>query len=76
MDLNIALRVYEPPVPTKFNTQQEKASYDHWKRFNRLSMMLIKARVGKYICGSIPNYGNMKNYFNAIEQRFETSNKH
>ena len=31
MDLNLALRVNEPLVPTKSSTQTEKASYEHWE---------------------------------------------
>ncbi|KAH9667906.1 hypothetical protein KPL70_021226 [Citrus sinensis] len=74
-DLDLAFRVDEPPVPTELSTPQEKASYERWERSNRLSMMLIKAHVGKSIRGSIPDCDKVKDYLSAIEQQFETSDK-
>ncbi|KAH9801459.1 hypothetical protein KPL71_001044 [Citrus sinensis] len=62
-------------MPTELSTPQEKASYERWERSNRLSMMLIKAHVGKSIRGSIPDCAKVKDYLNAIKQQFETSNK-
>ena len=74
-DLDLAFRVDEPPVPTELSTLQEKASYERWERSNRLSMMLIKVHVGKSIHGSISDCDKVKDYLNAIEQQFETSDK-
>ncbi|KAH9668657.1 Integrase catalytic domain-containing protein [Citrus sinensis] len=54
-DLDLAFRVDEPPMPTELSTPQEKASYERWERSNQLSMMLIKAHVGKSIRSSIPD---------------------
>ncbi|KAL9440899.1 hypothetical protein AB3S75_019556 [Citrus x aurantiifolia] len=38
-------------------------------------MMLIKAHVGKSVRGSILDCDKVKDYLNAIEQQFETSDK-
>ncbi|XP_052294166.1 uncharacterized protein LOC127901262 [Citrus sinensis] len=62
-------------MPTELSTPREKASYERWERSNRLSMMLIKAHVGKSIRGSIPDCDKVNDYLNAIEQQFETSDK-
>ncbi|XP_068655374.1 uncharacterized protein [Aristolochia californica] len=56
MDLNLAIRVDEPPKPTESNTQIEKTSFELWERSNRLSLMFIKSHIGKSIHGSIPEY--------------------
>ncbi|KAL0359254.1 UNVERIFIED_CONTAM: hypothetical protein Sangu_0774800 [Sesamum angustifolium] len=49
MDLDLAFRVDEPPIPTDSSTPTEKASYELWERSNRLSLMLIKKHISKGI---------------------------
>ena len=49
MDLDLALPVDEPLVPTESSTQTEKTSYERWERSNRLSLMFIKSNIGKSI---------------------------
>ncbi|RVW51338.1 hypothetical protein CK203_075501 [Vitis vinifera] len=75
MDLDLALRVDEPMVPTKSSTQTQKASYERWERSNCLSLMFIKSSIGKSIRGSISECAKVKEYLKAIEQQFETSDK-
>ena len=75
MDLDLALRVDEPLVPTESSTQTAKASYECWERSNRLSLMFIKSSIGKSIRGSIYERAKVKEYLKAIEQQFETSDK-
>ena len=75
MDLDLALRVDEPPKPTELSTQAEKTSYDLWERSNRLSLMFIRSHIGKSIRGSIPDCAKAKEYLKAILDRFETSDK-
>ncbi|XP_028098102.1 uncharacterized protein LOC114297825 [Camellia sinensis] len=75
MDLDLALRVDEPPIPTESSTLTERASYERWERSNRLSLMLIKSHISKGIRGSIPDCNKVKVFMKAIEKQFVTFDK-
>ncbi|XP_038977899.1 uncharacterized protein LOC120108385 [Phoenix dactylifera] len=75
MDLDLALRVDEPAVPTESSPAVERMGYERWERSNRLSLMLIKAYVSKSIRGSIPQCDKVKDYIKAIEEQFVSSDK-
>ncbi|KAL6328071.1 hypothetical protein AAG906_033343 [Vitis piasezkii] len=75
MDLDLALCVDEPLVPTESSTQTKKTSNERWERSNRLSLMFIKSSIGKSIRGSISVYAKAKESLKAIEQQFEASDK-
>jgi hypothetical protein len=74
-DLDFALRVEEPPVPTKSSSLVEKTMYEKWERSNRLSLMLIKSHISKSIRSSIPPSDKVKEYLNAIEEQCVSSDK-
>ena len=46
-DIDLVLRVNEPPVLTESSTLAEVALYERWERSNRLSLVLIKSHVSK-----------------------------
>ena len=75
MDLDLALRVDEPPIPTESSSLIDKNTYERWERSNRLSLMLIKSHVSKSIRGSIPECDKVKDYIKAIEEQFVSSDK-
>ncbi|XP_026409833.1 uncharacterized protein LOC113304928 [Papaver somniferum] len=75
MDLDLAIREDEPPIVIATGTHAEKAAYERWERSNRLSLMLIKSHIHKSIKGSIPERHNVKDYLQAIEEQFSTSDK-
>ncbi|KAL0293729.1 UNVERIFIED_CONTAM: hypothetical protein Sangu_2522700 [Sesamum angustifolium] len=75
MDLDLAFRVDEPPIPTDSSTPTEKASYELWERSNRLSLMLIKKHISKGIRGSIPECTKVKDFLKAIEDQYVRSDK-
>ena len=75
MDVDLALRVDEPPSPTESSMPEDKAAYERWEKSNRLSMMLIKAHISQSIRGSIPNCTKVKAYMEAIEKQFVSSEK-
>ena len=75
MDLDLALRVDEPPEPTDESSAAEKSASDKWERSNRLSLMLIKSHISQSIRGSIPPSNKVKNYMKAIEEQFVSSDK-
>ncbi|XP_028060693.1 uncharacterized protein LOC114264288 [Camellia sinensis] len=75
MDLDLALRVDEPPEPTNESFAAKKNAYDKWERSNRLSLMLIKSHISQSIRGSISLSDKVKNYMRAIEKKFVSSDK-
>ncbi|XP_060170600.1 uncharacterized protein LOC132601538 [Lycium barbarum] len=74
-DLDLAIRVEEPPKPTESSTPDTMAYYERWKRSNRFSLMLIKAHISQSIRGSIPNSDKVKVYMKAIEEQFVSTDK-
>ncbi|OIT01671.1 hypothetical protein A4A49_56730, partial [Nicotiana attenuata] len=74
-DLDLALRVKEPPIPTESSTPVAKANYEWWDRSNRLSLMLIKAHISQSIRGSNTNSDNVKAYMKATDEQFVSSDK-
>ena len=75
MDLDLALRVDEPPVPTESSAPNDKLDYEWWERSNRLSLMFIKSHINKNIGGSIPECNKVKDLMKAIEEQFIRSDK-
>ncbi|OIT30286.1 hypothetical protein A4A49_62254, partial [Nicotiana attenuata] len=74
-NLDLALLVEEPPIPTESSTPKDKANYERWERSNRLSLMLIKAHISQSIRGSIRNSDKVKAYMKEIDEQFVSSNK-
>ncbi|XP_019228841.1 PREDICTED: uncharacterized protein LOC109209929 [Nicotiana attenuata] len=74
-DLDLALRVDEPPIPTESSTPATKADYERWEQSDRLSLMLIKTHISQSIRGSIPNNDKVKAYTKAIDEQFVSSDK-
>lgn len=68
MELDLALCLDEPPIPTKGSSQVEKENYEQWERSNCLSLILIKSHTRKSIRGSIPNNDKVKTYVKTIEE--------
>ena len=75
MDLDLALRVDEPPELTAESSAVEKSAYDKGERANYLSLMLIKSHISQSIRGSISPSDKVKNYMRAIEEQFLSSDK-
>ncbi|KAL5731122.1 hypothetical protein ACHQM5_003880 [Ranunculus cassubicifolius] len=75
MDLDLALRVDEPPALTETSTVAEKNYYEQWERSNRLSIILIQSHMKKNIRGSIPKVDKVKDYLKAVEEQFARSEK-
>ncbi|XP_057468142.1 uncharacterized protein LOC130757397 [Actinidia eriantha] len=75
MDLDLALRVDEPPILTETSEQTEVAAYERWERTNSLSLMFIKSHFSKGISGSIPDCDKAKDFMKAIKEEFVGSDK-
>ncbi|OIT01053.1 hypothetical protein A4A49_60010, partial [Nicotiana attenuata] len=74
-DLDLALCMDEPPIPTESTTPGAKANYEQRERSNRLSLMLIKAHISQCIRGSIPNSDKVKAHMKSIDEQFVSSDK-
>jgi len=75
LDLDYALRQEEPHVTTNASTPAEIAMYERWERSNRISLMFIKSRIRASIWGSIPDKEKVKDYMQAIDEQFASSDK-
>jgi len=42
MDLDLALRIEQPPTPMTSSTPEEIRNHEKWDRSNRMSLMIIK----------------------------------
>ncbi|KAH1266002.1 hypothetical protein GmHk_01G001597 [Glycine max] len=69
MELDLALHVDEPPIPTVESAQVHKENYEWWERSNHLILYKQKHK------GSIPESDKLKTYMNAIEEQFVSFNK-
>jgi len=68
MELDLALWVDEPFIPTVESAQVDKENYEWWEQSNRLILMLIKSYINKNIKGCILESDKVKTYINAIEE--------
>ncbi|XP_051134306.1 uncharacterized protein LOC127253661 [Andrographis paniculata] len=76
MDLDLALRIDQPPSLTEESTADEKQLFEKWDRFNRLSLMIIKKSIPEIFRGTISDDIITANDFLVeIEKRFTKSDK-
>ncbi|XP_062162040.1 uncharacterized protein LOC133869086 [Alnus glutinosa] len=75
MELDLALCVDEPPTLTDTSTPQEIVKHKRWEQSNRLSIMFMKSYVIKGIRGSIPESHKAKEFIQAVEEQFFSSDK-
>ena len=59
MDLDYVLRESEPTKPNSKSTNEQKALYEKWERFNRMSLMIMKGSITHAIRGAISNSNNV-----------------
>ena len=75
MDIDYAIRKYEPPELTNTSTTADIKLYERWERSNRLSVMFIKTKISAGICGSVDQYEKVRDLLKAIDEQFVTSDK-
>ncbi|XP_059446417.1 uncharacterized protein LOC132177964 [Corylus avellana] len=75
LELDLTLRVDEPPALTEESTLQEITKDERWEQSNRLSLMFMKSHVSKGIRGSIPECTKAKAFIKAVEEQFVSSDK-
>ena len=71
----MSLHEDEPPALTESSTTLEISKHEWWERSNRLCLMFMKSHVSKGIRGSIPECTKAKDFINAVEEQFVSSDK-
>ncbi|XP_051115181.1 uncharacterized protein LOC127240506 [Andrographis paniculata] len=76
MDLDLALRIDQPPSPTEESTADEKQLFEKWVRSNSLSLMIIKKSIPEIFRGTISDdIVTANDFLVEIEKRFTKSDK-
>ena len=75
MDIDYAIRKYEPLAISATNTKIEIEICDKWKMSNRLSIMFIKTHISVGIRGYIKKHEKVKELMKAINEQFVKSAK-
>ncbi|KAL6336180.1 hypothetical protein AAG906_011062 [Vitis piasezkii] len=75
MDLDYALREPTPTKPTSESTNEQKALYEKWERFNRMSLMIMKGSITPAIRGAILDSDNAMSYIKSVEEQFLGTSK-
>ncbi|KAI5412136.1 hypothetical protein KIW84_056987 [Lathyrus oleraceus] len=76
MDLNLALRMKQPPSLTEFCTFEQRKYYKKWDRLNHMSLMMIKCGILEVFIGNISKeITNTKDFLAEIEKQFAKSDK-
>ena len=73
MNLDLALCMDEPSIPTKLSMESKRTSYE---RSNRLSMLLIKTHISQIIRGSILECKTVKDLMEPLMSNLQTPIKH
>ena len=76
MDLDLALRIEQPPSSTDSSSSKEKEFYEKWEPSNRTSLMIIKHGILETFRGVVSKeVSNAKKFLIQIEKRFAKSDK-
>lgn len=75
MNLDMALRVDEPPKLTAKSSVEEKDYYERWKHSNRTSLMIMRYTIDESIRDSVQHCDNAKAFLDSIGKKF-TKCKH
>ena len=76
MDLDLALRIEQPPSPTNSSSSKEKKFYEMWERSNHMSLMIIKHNILETFRGVVSKEGtNAKQFLAEIKKCFSKSYK-
>jgi len=75
MDIEYAIRKYEPPTIIDKSSPTVITLYKRWERSNQLSMVFIKTKISAEIRGYVNQHEKVRNLLKAIDDQFITSNK-
>ncbi|RVW64847.1 hypothetical protein CK203_065537 [Vitis vinifera] len=75
MDLDYALGEPTPTKPTPESINEQKALYEKWERYNRMSLMIMKGSITHAIRGAILDSDNAMSYIKLVEEQFLGTSK-
>jgi hypothetical protein len=75
LELDLALRMDEPPALKATSTTLEIAKHEIWERSNHLSLMYMQSHIAKGIRGSIPEFSKARDFLKVVDAQFMTSSK-
>ncbi|KAM1649269.1 hypothetical protein ACFX14_010564 [Malus domestica] len=75
MDMDLALRTEEPPLPADGSTSSQRSKYEKWEKSNRISLMIIKRTMTNAVRGGFPEATNAKKFMQSIEEKYKESEK-
>ncbi|KAL5840647.1 hypothetical protein ACOSQ4_013255 [Xanthoceras sorbifolium] len=76
MNLDLALRVNPPHIPTVESSFEDKKFYESWEHSNRNCLMIMQFTIEKPIRKSVPaDCSNAKAFLDAIKQQYTRFDK-
>ena len=71
MDLDLTLRIKQPPTPTATSTPKEMRDHEKWDRSNRMSIMIIRCGIPEVFRGTVSkDITTAKEFLAEIEKHF------
>ncbi|XP_070682360.1 uncharacterized protein [Malus domestica] len=71
MDMDLALRTEELPMPNKGCTLSQRSKHEKWENSNIISLMIIKRSMTDVVCGGFPEATNSKEFMKSIEEKYK-----
>ncbi|KAM1443641.1 hypothetical protein ACFX2I_039895 [Malus domestica] len=75
MDMDLALRTEEPPMPNEGCTSSQRSKHEKWEKSNRICLMIIKRSMTDVVRGGFPDATNAKQFMKSIEEKYKESEK-
>ena len=76
MDLDLTLRIKQPPSPIDSSFSKKKKCYEKWGHSNRMSLIIIKRDILETFRGVVSEeVANAKQFLSKIEKCFAKSDK-
>ncbi|XP_047339846.1 uncharacterized protein LOC124943378 [Impatiens glandulifera] len=74
--MDLAIRKKQSTTPTVISSSEDKAKFEKWDRYNRMSLMIIKRVIPEEFRGVVSeDTTNAKDYLTKIEKSFVKSDK-
>lgn len=75
MDMDVALRTDEPPMPAEGCSSNQRSKYEKWQKSNRISLMIIKRSMTDVLHDGFPKATNAKEFLKLIEEKYKEFDK-
>lgn len=71
MDLDMCILEDKPIASSDERLSDIKSRLEKWERSNRISLMIIQRSISETICGAFSSYDTVKEFLDAIGQKFK-----